>query len=457
MSDIDDVKEETLAEEAAKTAAQQNNSSGSNLFGTLGGLASLAAGIYGARTANDGRDKPVGFQGQIPNIDFVRQQVPDTAMVDRRPGAGGMRYFSDYTYSPYTDPADTSAYDVLNQQAYDQALDLRQQNFANAGYGAGEAPPIPAFTGPETPERALVRSPFDYSSRDQTPETIDFTDLITDPDQAQMFSGGYGYFPEYGIVDFNDPASLLNFMQAKPELFENLLPPEETGPSEGQIDLSQVNQQVYEASQGTAPINLTGASDADIAWLESQGWVLNEETGYWEKSTTDTGTDGGGTDGGGTDVYEAVIADLIASDNGITDREAAIAHHARAMEQHPDADANKDGAITDAEWAAYKAANPDRFAGGGLASLQGNRMGMYLGGSTDGMADRVPANIEGQQPAALSHGEFVVPADVVSHLGNGNSDAGADALYEIMAEIRKDRTGSTKQGKQINPNKYFPT
>jgi hypothetical protein len=49
----------------------------------------------------------------------------------------------------------------------------------------------------------------------------------------------------------------------------------------------------------------------------------------------------------------------------------------------------------------------------------------------------------------------VIPADVVSHLGNGNSDAGAEQLYKMMDRVRKDRTGTTKQGKKINPGKYL--
>jgi hypothetical protein len=81
---------------------------------------------------------------------------------------------------------------------------------------------------------------------------------------------------------------------------------------------------------------------------------------------------------------------------------------------------------------------------------------MYLGGATDGMADKIPANIDGNQAAALSDGEFVLPADVVSHLGNGNSEAGAKVLYSMMERIRKARTGTTEQGKQINPGKMLP-
>jgi hypothetical protein len=56
----------------------------------------------------------------------------------------------------------------------------------------------------------------------------------------------------------------------------------------------------------------------------------------------------------------------------------------------------------------------------------------------------------------LSDGEFVIPADVVSHLGNGNSDAGAKVLKDMMARVRKARTGNTKQGKEIDPKKFIP-
>jgi len=94
------------------------------------------------------------------------------------------------------------------------------------------------------------------------------------------------------------------------------------------------------------------------------------------------------------------------------------------------------------------------MAAGGLASLA--RGGYYLGGPTDGMADKVPARIDGRQEARLSDGEFVVPADVVSHLGNGNSNAGAQQLYAMMDKVRQDRTGRKQQGKQINPKRYMP-
>lgn len=97
----------------------------------------------------------------------------------------------------------------------------------------------------------------------------------------------------------------------------------------------------------------------------------------------------------------------------------------------------------------------ERRAGGGAIGYADGGLG-YLKSAHDGMADQINATIDNKRPAKLSGGEFVIPADVVSHLGNGNSEAGAKQLYDLMNRIRKARTGTPKQGKQINPKKYLP-
>jgi len=79
----------------------------------------------------------------------------------------------------------------------------------------------------------------------------------------------------------------------------------------------------------------------------------------------------------------------------------------------------------------------------------------FLSGGGDGMSDSIRANIEGSQEARLADGEFVIPADVVSHLGNGSSKAGAKQLYSMMDRVRQARVGNKKQGKQINPQKLM--
>ena len=76
--------------------------------------------------------------------------------------------------------------------------------------------------------------------------------------------------------------------------------------------------------------------------------------------------------------------------------------------------------------------------------------GGYIGGVAGGMDDTIPASIDGSQPAALSSGEFVVPADVVSHLGDGNNQNGAAKLYNFMDQVRTVKTGSIEQPDPFN-------
>jgi hypothetical protein len=105
----------------------------------------------------------------------------------------------------------------------------------------------------------------------------------------------------------------------------------------------------------------------------------------------------------------------------------------------------------------YAAMKRAKYASGGISSLGGySDGGRMLKGPGDGMSDSIPGVIAGKQPARLADGEFVVPADVVSHLGNGSTDAGAKRLYSMMDKVRKARTGTKKQGKQINPNRFVP-
>jgi hypothetical protein len=97
------------------------------------------------------------------------------------------------------------------------------------------------------------------------------------------------------------------------------------------------------------------------------------------------------------------------------------------------------------------------LASGGISSLGGySDGGRMLKGPGDGMSDSIPGVIGNKQPARLADGEFVVPADVVSHLGNGSTDAGARKLYSMMDKIRKARTGKKKQAPAVNTGRFMP-
>lgn len=101
-----------------------------------------------------------------------------------------------------------------------------------------------------------------------------------------------------------------------------------------------------------------------------------------------------------------------------------------------------------------------RFASGGISHLgdysDGGRM---LRGPGDGVSDSIPATIGGKQPARLADGEFVIPARIVSEIGNGSSEAGARKLYAMMDRIqnvRKKTVGKDKVAVNTKAEKLLP-
>ena len=111
------------------------------------------------------------------------------------------------------------------------------------------------------------------------------------------------------------------------------------------------------------------------------------------------------------------------------------------------------------------------LAGGGLMAMarggiaQQFNLGDYsdggrlLRGPGDGVSDSIPASIGGKRPARLADGEFVVPARIVSELGNGSTEAGARKLYAMMDRIQKARRGTVGKGrvaKNSRSEKYLP-
>jgi hypothetical protein len=95
-----------------------------------------------------------------------------------------------------------------------------------------------------------------------------------------------------------------------------------------------------------------------------------------------------------------------------------------------------------------------------LQQLAGPQEAMAGGGMIKGpgagMDDMVTGSIGGDQKVLLSNDEFVIPADVVSGLGDGSSEAGARELMAMMARVRQERTGKTQQPKMVNKTKVLP-
>jgi hypothetical protein len=98
--------------------------------------------------------------------------------------------------------------------------------------------------------------------------------------------------------------------------------------------------------------------------------------------------------------------------------------------------------------------------GGGISDLGGySDGGRLLKGPGDGVSDSIPAVIGQRQPARLADGEFVIPARIVSELGNGSTDAGARKLYAMMDRVQKARrktTGKSRVAANTKSEKYLP-
>lgn len=83
-------------------------------------------------------------------------------------------------------------------------------------------------------------------------------------------------------------------------------------------------------------------------------------------------------------------------------------------------------------------------------------MAMPIEGDGDGLSDDIPATIDGEQPARVADGEVYIPAEVVAMLGQGNPDKGAAKLYAMLDKIREAAHGKTKQQGEVNPEEVMP-
>lgn len=106
-----------------------------------------------------------------------------------------------------------------------------------------------------------------------------------------------------------------------------------------------------------------------------------------------------------------------------------------------------------------KAAGGGMMSAGGISALGGySDGGRLLKGPGDGVSDSIPATIGGKQPARLADGEFVIPARIVSEIGNGSTEAGAKKLYAMMDRVQGARKKSIKNvAANTKADKYLPS
>ena len=411
----------------------------------LQGAGGIAGAILGGLDLFSPNKNPTGYQGGIPNLVATRNMITAPPS-DRRPGAGGINYGGDVTYTRA--PAGQDPWVNLRG---DSAFIAPVAGQANIPKGTGGNDPqsmankigytLPMGWGSFSPQEKIAWFNSNNVSVDQLRAAG-----VPQSDIDYMLANGYGSAANKpattptattGLPTL--PADLSSYTaQQKADLYNSLLGQKFTdaqirraaGPQSDEDWSYLQNLAKKPAAQTTvqgqtppppAPPTIPDQSAGLMSAL-SQGMTEDQYIGNIKSFLQNNAT------ASDADIYDQM------QQYGIGASDVA-----RAL--------GVDNSVIQDK---LKALGVTNYAMGGMAK------GRYLQGETDGMADEIPAQIGRDQPAALSHGEFVVPADVVSHLGNGNSDAGAKKLYQMMDKIRMARTGTKKQGKEINPDKFTP-
>lgn len=300
----------------------------------------------------------------------------------------------------------------------------------------------------KTAEETKPVSPTDWAKLYATPTTNPYTgETITGQDVSQ-------YRPQ----DFG--ASTGEYWE---EYEQSLKDMAQSGGFTSQWVANDDGTHTYTADDGST---MTVNQNGDIV-----GFTKATDTSYTPSSTASTSS--GGLDNLylnllGAGAGAAGVAALAGSGSGGSQAQAPSVAPRNIVMDWNQADINApEGGIAYGQQYLNPQFREVAAAGGGLMALASGGMahgnlggysdgGRLLRGPGDGMSDSIPASIAQKQPARLADGEFVIPADVVSHLGNGSTDAGSRVLYDMMNKVRKARTGNPKQGKQINPKKFVP-
>ena len=387
--------------------------------GLLGGIASTT-GLLGS----DGTPPPVGYQGTIPDYDATRSRVANTYDPTRRAGSGGQRYFSDMRFTPK---------EVIDDEFVTQASsDSDSTSRDNQVIDTSPPPSSTPITKNPDIEAGYYDSPEFKNFIENESTGIGTRDIRFSPYFGRQNSGSIGSAADAAYEAYLNRSGNTGFLQGGDQFKKAEDYIEQEGGKLGlQTGIGSVNPAVTNArsSGDQQALGLEALNASNLARQSAPADV----TPYVASNTVAADTSGPASgvvnllpampDYTGDSLRDAASKYISVSDNYITP-------YSNNVEM-----------------------GRGSYAAGGIAKL---REGRYLSGATDGMADKVPASIEQVQPAALSDGEYVIPADVVSHLGNGNSDAGAKVLDTFLTKIRKSRTGNGKQGKEIDPNKLLP-
>ena len=406
--------------------------------GDPGAMLTTAIGAYAtSKGLFDSRSEKTGYKGKVEKNTPIRERLELPDDPDRRAGEYGRRYFTDTEY--VRNPTSSSGRVAQEEEIDASAQVLASTATPGATYGTRR------ILGDVVPDVQI-----------STDQVIGDT-VVDEADQE----AGKTYTQEGDSVG-------AGYEILKPDIYQA------DGAYEG-------GYLVEEESLRNPARNYTAAGREILLGSDEEGGYdatrIYGDTGY-EELTPSQRVEGNQYTDDGFQIYDTDRYDAEKNYNAGGYEITNPARYYTNLYESTEAIADQKTALEDVNTATAEAAQAARgsFAVGGLAqfaspydeekekdsakfNMGGGVMqlggGRYLDGMTDGMADKVPSSIDGVQPAALSDGEFVIPADVVSHLGNGSSNAGAKVLDDMMSNVRQERTGNSKQGKQIDPRQVM--
>ena len=451
----------------------------------LQGLLALGGASYlKDRGSFDPKVPVVGYQGKIPEYQYVQEQVTGRDDSDRRPGSGGRRYMSDGIYAKAPENREPMSVAEAKAKAKAQA-----QGFAEGGDVAAFLQGIGGEGGGQSFQQLMQGM---QPQGRAAPQRMQTAPARPAPMPMPAPSGGMGGMDMLALAALLQGQQGQQGGEAQPQAQPQQALPPGVAPGGKYYDFN--GTPMYQPPMPTAapgqlitqqlptPIDLTTGepqrtSEADLKKaLESlnnaksapvtEGGGLSERLkeamkGKMPTPATDTIGTSGYKLGKGDRPQKSSSPPLPPFDK--TD----MLEQLKGRGTLPDRPApmptpdmlKKMGEVSPVQLkpAPRRAPAPPMDYSKILSGIGGVGMaeGGYLNGDSDGQADEVPGSIDGVQEARLSHGEYVLPADLVALLGNGNSDAGAKALDDFMAMVRRQGTGTEKQQKNIKADKVL--
>jgi len=444
-------------------------------------LAVLGSGFAAANRPNSAA--PTGYQGKIPKLTATSNMLT-APPVGRRPGSGGINYGGGATFRDETGKVISS-----NEKTLEELLKAARENpfnrpstYENPSYGRPPVNPTPGGGGlpdiappPSGGTRPEVQRPPSTGGYKPPPPTMDTSGFVTGAgDTGARFDPFKPSLPE-GTTMAMDPSTRVGNTVTTDGVTRGYDPLRGTMFTNAEMQAradkeladrqrrraemaagTYVEPEFSTSSQNTAPIHestpgfVAPIYNAAVLPPKDQPYVNPYASSLANPATIplmsgETQEQGAARLKAQSDALEARRAARSQMQEGIASGGAAVGLAKGGLA--------RDGFVVPADVVSH-------FGNGsseaGLKLLAQKIGATPIKGAGDGMSDSIKTKIDGVQEARVANDEAYVSPEMVKRLGNGSPEKGARKLYAMMDQVRKARTGTTKQGKEIDPNKYMP-